>query len=118
VGLHTVGAIAASGVVTGVIKAVAGRARPYVTRDSNAHDFGVGRGFSTGNAYQSFPSGHTTAVFAFASALSLEGRHRWPRINRLTAPLAYTAATLTALSRAYHDRHWASDLAMGAGSVS
>jgi membrane-associated phospholipid phosphatase len=115
VGLHTAGAIVVAGTVTGVIKAVAGRARPYVTADTNAHSFALGRGLSTGNAYQSFPSGHATAAFAFAAALSTEGRHRWPTTNRVTEPLAYTAASLVALSRIYHDRHWASDVVMGAG---
>jgi membrane-associated phospholipid phosphatase len=113
VGLHTTGAIVAAGVVTGVIKAAAGRARPYVTGDSNAHSFGFARGLRRGNAYQAFPSGHATAAFAFAAALSGEGRHRWARANRVSEPLAYTAASLVALSRVYHDRHWASDAVMG-----
>jgi membrane-associated phospholipid phosphatase len=115
VGLHTVGAIVVSGVATGAVKMLAGRARPYVSRDTNARSFSLGRGLRQGNAYMSFPSGHSTAAFAFAAALSAEGRHRWPRANRVTAPLAYTAASMTALSRIYHDRHWASDVVMGAG---
>ena len=60
-----------------------------------------------------FPSGHATAAFAFAAALSGEGRRRWARANRVTELLAYTAASLVALSRVYHDRHWASDAVMG-----
>jgi membrane-associated phospholipid phosphatase len=115
VGLHTAGSIVAAGVVTGAIKMATGRARPYVTGDSNAHSFAPGRGLRRGNAYQSFPSGHATAAFAFAAALSAEGRHRWPTTNRVTEPLAYTAASLVALSRVYHDRHWASDVVLGAG---
>jgi membrane-associated phospholipid phosphatase len=115
VGLHTVGAIVVASVATGAIKLATGRARPYVTGDSNAHSFAPGRGLRRGNAYQSFPSGHTTAAFAFAAALSAEGRHRWPATNRVTEPLAYTAASLVALSRVYHDRHWVSDVVMGAG---
>jgi membrane-associated phospholipid phosphatase len=113
VGLHATGAIAAGGVVTGVLKAAAGRARPYVTGDSNAHSLAFARGLRRGNAYQAFPSGHATAAFVFAGALSGEGRHRWARANRVTEPLAYTAASLVARSRVYHDRHWASDAAMG-----
>jgi membrane-associated phospholipid phosphatase len=115
VGLHTVGAIVVSGIATSTIKVLAGRARPPVSRDSNPHSFAFGRGLGRGNSYMSFPSGHSTAAFAFAAALSAEGRHRWPRTNRVTEPLAYTMASLTALSRIYHDRHWASDVVMGAG---
>ena len=113
VGLHATGAIVAAGVVTGVSKAAAGRARPYVTGDSNAHSFGFARGLRRDNAYRAFPSGHATAAFAFAAALSGEGRRRWARANRVTELLAYTAASLVALSRVYHDRHWASDAVMG-----
>ncbi len=115
VGLHTAGSIVAAGVVTSAIKMATGRARPYVTGDSNAHSFAPGRGLRRGNAYRSFPSGHATAAFAFAAALSAEGRQRWPATNRVTEPLAYTAASLVALSRVYHDRHWASDVVLGAG---
>lgn len=115
VGLHTAGAVVVAGVVTGALKLAVGRARPYVTGDSNPHNFAFGRGLRGGNAYQAFPSGHATAAFAFASALSAEGRHRWPATNRVTEPIAYTAATLVAASRVYHDRHWASDVLTGAG---
>ena len=114
VGLHTVAAIAAGGGVSGAIKYGAGRARPYVTGDSDATSAAFARGFR-GSRYQSLPSGHATAAFAFAAALSAEGRHRWPATNRVTEPLAYTAASLVALSRIYHDRHWASDVVLGAG---
>jgi len=115
VGLHTTGAVIGANIVTGVVKLAVGRARPYVTGDSNAHSFALGRGLRRGDAYQAFPSGHATAAFAFAAALSAEGRHRWPETNRITEPLAYTVASFVALSRVYHDRHWASDIVMGAG---
>lgn len=115
VGLHTTAAVVGANVVTEIVKLTAGRARPYVTGDSNAYSFAFGRGLRRGDAYQAFPSGHATAAFAFAAALSAEGRHRWPHTNRVTEPLAYSVASLVALSRVYHDRHWASDVVMGAG---
>ncbi len=115
VGLHTGEAVFAAGVVTEVLKAVAGRARPYVSRDSNAADWGFGRGLRRGDAYQSFPSGHATASFALAAALAGEGRARWPRLNRITGPVGFGVATLVAVSRVYHDAHWASDVIAGAG---
>jgi membrane-associated phospholipid phosphatase len=115
VGLHALGAVAAGGVVTGVIKSAVGRARPFVTHDSAAFDLGFGRGLRRGNDYQSFPSGHATAAFAFASALAAEGRHRWSSLNRTTGPAGFAVAGLVAASRVYHDRHWASDVVAGAG---
>ena len=115
VGLRTLGAVTVGGVVTGVLKSAVGRARPYVTQDSAALDVRFGRGLRGGNAYQSFPSGHATAAFAFAGALAAEGRHRWRDVNRVTGPAGFAVAGLVAASRVYHDRHWASDVVAGAG---
>ncbi len=115
VGLHTGEAVFAASVVTTVIKAVAGRARPFVSHDSDATNFALGRGLRRGDAYQSFPSGHATASFALAAALAGEGRVRWPRLNRFTAPLGFGMAALVGASRVYHDAHWASDVLAGAG---
>lgn len=115
IGLHATGAIVASGVVTGALKGLFGRARPYAVGDSNAGDFRLGRGFRGEGKYQSYPSGHTTAAFAFASVIAAETRHRAPGAARFVTPLAYGGATLVGLSRIYHDRHWASDVALGAG---
>jgi membrane-associated phospholipid phosphatase len=115
VGLHTLGAVTVGGVITSVIKSVVGRARPFVTHDSAAFDLEFARGLRRGNAYQSFPSGHATAAFAFASALAAEGRYRWRDVNRATGPAGFAVAGLVAASRVYHDRHWASDVVAGAG---
>ena len=115
VGLHAGEAVVAASLVTTVLKAAAGRARPYVSRDSDAANFAFGRGLRRGDAYQSFPSGHTTASFALAAALAGEGRVRWPRLNHVTAPLGFGLATMVGASRLYHDEHWASDVVAGAG---
>jgi membrane-associated phospholipid phosphatase len=95
------------------LKGLAGRARPYVTGDTTAHDFKLGGGFTNGNR-QSFPSGHTTAAFAAASAVVSEAERGWPGHFWLVAPAMYGGATLVGLSRMYHDKHWASDVALGA----
>lgn len=112
-GLRAGEAIALSGIVTGGIKGVAGRARPYAS-PGNPHDFRILSGVHDG-ARQSFPSGHTTAVFAFASALDRELRITRPHTARWAAPALYTAAALTGLARMHSDNHWASDVVMGAG---
>jgi membrane-associated phospholipid phosphatase len=64
---------------------------------------------------QSFPSGHTTAAFAFAGALHRELRASQPRAARWVVPALYTAAALTGVARMHADKHWASDVVMGAG---
>ena len=115
IGLHATGAIAVGSLVGGVLKGTIGRARPYAVADSNAHDYRLGRGFRKGSAYQSLPSGHTTASFALASVLASETRHRWPRAGHVVTPVAYGAATMVALSRLYNNDHWASDVVLGAG---
>ena len=106
-------AVAVSSAITIALKAAAGRARPYAD-STNAHNFAFGRGISDG-AYQSFPSGHATAAFAFASAITASVARRSSRDARILGPLLYTAAALTAASRVYDHKHWASDVLLGAG---
>jgi hypothetical protein len=57
----------------------------------------------------SFPSGHTTAVFAAATVYAMEYKHH-PWI-----PVAsYTFATLVGLSRLTENKHWPTDVLVGA----
>ena len=112
-GWHGTEAVLFGGATAWVLKGLAGRARPYVTGDTTAHDFKFGGGFTDGNR-QSFPSGHTTAAFAAASAVVSEAERGWPGHFWLVAPAMYGGATLVGLSRMYHDKHWASDVALGA----
>ncbi len=112
-GLHGTEAVLLSGAFTDLLKGVAGRARPFVTVDTNAHDFRLGRGFGNGQ-YQSFPSGHSTAAFAVASTVTSESQRWWPKQTWLVAPVMYGGATLVGLSRMYNNLHWASDVALGA----
>jgi membrane-associated phospholipid phosphatase len=112
-GWHGTEAVLISSGVTGLLKGVLGRARPFVTSDTLAHDFKFGGGF--GNAdRQSFPSGHTTTAFAAASAVTSEVQRMWPKYTWYAAPVLYGGATLVGLSRMYHNKHWASDVVLGA----
>ena len=113
-GLHGTEAVVLADVVTGALKGAAGRARPFVVSDTNAGDFKFGRGF-TKEGYTSFPSGHTTTAFAAASAVTAETSRWWPRSTWYVAPVMYGGATLVGLSRMYHNKHWASDVILGAG---
>lgn len=126
-GWHGTEAVIVASGVTGFLKGVLGRSRPYVTGDTIPHDFNFLKGFGRGTYgigpngqrltsadYQSFPSGHTTAAFAVASAVTSEARRVQPGWVWLVAPTMYGGATLVGLSRMYHNNHWASDVVLGA----
>jgi membrane-associated phospholipid phosphatase len=112
-GLHGTEAILVGTAITGVIKGSAGRARPYVDR-TKPHDFAFARGFRDGSDYQSFPSGHTLVGFAAASAVTAETSRWWPNSKWYIGPAMYGGAALIGLSRMYNNKHWASDVMMGA----
>lgn len=112
-GWHGTEAVLFADGVTYVLKGVLGRSRPYVTGDSSAHDFHFGKGFTNGDR-QSFPSGHATSAFAAAAAVTNETTRWWPRSEWVVGPLMYAGATAVGLSRMYHNKHWASDVVMGA----
>ncbi|MDQ6634280.1 MAG: phosphatase PAP2 family protein [Gemmatimonadota bacterium] len=108
-GLHGTEAILLSGALAAGIKQATGRARP--TGDgTDPDDFSFGHG-----AFSSFPSGHATAAFAAATVVTLETRRWWPGSTWYIAPLMYGGATLVGASRLYSNKHWASDVVMGAG---
>lgn len=112
VGLHVAESILLAEVTTRIIKGVAGRARPALDT-SDPYDFAFGRGLDD-QEHQSFPSGHTTAAFAAASAFASELSRREPAHRLLYGSLLYGGATLVGLSRMYDNRHWASDVVVGA----
>jgi membrane-associated phospholipid phosphatase len=112
-GLHGTEALIVGEAVGGVVKAVVGRQRPSVL-PRNASSYQLGRGLQ-GDNYRSFPSGHTTSAFAAAAAVSSETSRYWPGTRWVIGPILYTGATLTGVSRMYNNRHWMSDVLVGAG---
>ena len=112
VGLHAGEAVGVAAVFGLLTKAVAGRVRPY-GQDARPGDFELGRGWMN-DRYQSFPSGHATASFAAAAALTEEVGHHWPHARTRAGVVLFGTASLIAVSRVYHDVHWASDAAAGA----
>ncbi len=80
------------------------RSRPFTNNGSNNWF----HGYSKYRDYRSFPSAHSASAFAVASVISSQySEYRW------VAPISYTLATLTALSRIYDDQHWFSDVILG-----
>ena len=113
VALHMTEAIAVGLATSGSLKMLAGRARPYASADTAPHDFGFARGFR-GERYQAFPSGHATVSFALAAALTSESAEWSAGARWIAGPLLFGGATIVGLSRMYADRHWASDVVVGA----
>ena len=112
-GFRAIEAITVSGLVTGLIKSSVGRARPRVD-STNAWNVEFGRGFrSSSGDYQSMPSGHSTAAFAFAAAVTSEVVRRAPARARLVGVTTYGLAVITAWSRLHSNAHWLSDVTMG-----
>jgi membrane-associated phospholipid phosphatase len=64
-----------------------------------------------GSSYNSFPSGHTSNAFVGAELLHQEYGEQsiWYSVA------GYTIATTTGYLRMYNNRHWFSDVVMGAG---
>lgn len=112
-GLHGTEALLIADGVFGVLKGVAGRARPSADI-TDARNFAFGRGFKQGDVYRSFPSGHSALGFAAASAVTAETSKWWPGSTWYIGPVMYGGATMIAVSRMYNNKHWASDVVMGA----
>ncbi len=96
-------AVAGSGLTGDLIKVVAGRLRPRLLFENGLYGFSP---FSHDWAMNSFPSGHSQAVWAAMTALTiLYPRHR---------SLALTIAVLVSLSRVATTVHYLSDVVAGA----
>ena len=102
-GLMAVESYVISGLFVWVPKELFGRSRPDAWGVGGAFDFkGPGHGHS-------FPSGHTISAFSVASIFALQYKDTgW------VPYVAYGMAGLAGLSRIYENRHWASDVVMGA----
>jgi len=64
-----------------------------------------------GSSYNSFPSGHTTQAFAAATFLNEEYQDRYPWMPYAS----YTVASSVGLLRVANNRHYISDVLVGAG---
>lgn len=95
--------VAISGLLAQMMKHLVGRARPKLLETLGAYHFDA---FSIKASLASFPSGHTTSVFALAIAMGL-------LLPRSRTPLLIAAAVV-GLSRAVVGSHYLSDVLAGA----
>lgn len=86
-----------------ILKESIGRARPFV--NGNKGNF---RPFQFRSDYDSMPSLHTASSFAIASVLASTTE------NPFGKAFYYSAAAFVGFSRIYQDKHWASDIVLGA----
>ncbi len=92
-----------SGFVTTSLKVILGRSRPF--KNEGAFSFDP---FKIDDEFISLPSGHTTIAFALSSVLAAEIDNTYASIG------LYTLASLTGFSRMYDNKHWLSDVFLGA----
>lgn len=103
--VSSLGSVLLGQIVIEVLKSATHRSRPDA--GMGAFDFG---GFGLGSDNTSFASGHSAAAWSVASVFAEEfgDEYRW-------APAAaYTLAAITSFARTQKQRHWASDVVMGA----
>jgi membrane-associated phospholipid phosphatase len=113
-GLHGLEGLLVGEATGAVLKGIVGRQRPFVT-PQDANNYKLFRGFTEGNPYRSFPSGHSVAAFAAAAAVTAETSRNDPSSTWYVAPIMYGGAALVGISRMYNNQHWASDVLIGAG---
>ncbi|GAB3416040.1 phosphatase PAP2 family protein [Niabella aquatica] len=104
IGLRGSKAMAISSAICFVSKNIIRRSRP----DASETPFNYALPFGK-HRYTSMPSAHTSIAFTIATVLVQEFPH-----EKWLAPVAYSLASLTGVSRIYHNRHWASDVILGA----
>ena len=88
---------AVSVLITGTIKFLVGRARPFVNGNPFLFKF-----FSMENAYQSFPSGHAAISWAIFTPVAERFGKFW-----------YVVPTIFSLQRLWSKNHWISDVYYG-----
>ena len=113
IGLHAAEAVAITTLVTQVVRVGTGRTRPFVTGGDDPWDLNPLER-PTDQAYRAFPSIHAATAFATAAALTGETQRRRPGAVKFVAPVSFALAAMPGLSRMYADKHWASDVALGA----
>jgi membrane-associated phospholipid phosphatase len=96
-----------AGLLGYALKGIFGRSRPEVTDDPYAFFATTGKNPFTAEGNSSYPSGHAIAAFGIVT----------PWVLYYPGPVTYALYVLpagTVLSRMARDKHWATDIAVGA----
>lgn len=93
-----------TGLLINIPKYVFQRERPFINNDPM-----VWHGPFSNYKNNSFPSGHSLSAFAMATIIASEYTE-----YKTISYTAYSIAGLTALSRIYDNKHWGSDVLIGA----
>ncbi len=102
-GLQIFGAYALSSGMMITTKWAFGRSRPADTPDDHLNFDWFG-----GDENSSFPSGSAAVVFSLAATVSDAVENTWVTVG------LYSGAVLNSWSRVYSERHWFTDVALGA----
>jgi membrane-associated phospholipid phosphatase len=103
-----IASLAASGIVSGILKATLARWRPRAFVADGAFNGDSGFGFPDfiiEHVRNSYPSGHATTALTLAALATL----KWPRLTALWVALG----ALVAASRVVQNSHWLSDVLAG-----
>ena len=95
--------VGGAGLISSLAKNILGRARPKLFETGGPLDFHL---FAFDPDYASFPSGHATNIFAFATVIGI----LWPRAR----VLLYIAAAWIAATRPLIGQHYFTDAVAGA----
>jgi membrane-associated phospholipid phosphatase len=107
IGFRGIEALAVASALSGIVKGLAGRARPFVGDGPSRWEFNHGW---TDARFFSMPSGHTTATMAFAMGVTL-ATAGWPAGRRAAVAFpVVTSALVVAWARIFTDQHWFSDV--------
>ncbi|MBI3542359.1 MAG: phosphatase PAP2 family protein [Deltaproteobacteria bacterium] len=108
--LLALGSLLASGILTQLLKISIGRPRPYTEGDTrySSADLNIFHWFTTNKDFSSFPSGHSTAVFAVAWFAILNTKSRGAQVA------FFAGACVVALTRVALWKHYFADTLAGA----
>lgn len=94
-----------SSLVTTSLKVLVSRGRPYT--GASPLKFDLFDDASLDSRTMSFPSGHTSSIFAMMTVLAKRNHSLWVKVP------AYTFASSVAFQRMLNRKHWASDVIVG-----
>lgn len=105
-----------AGALESVLKFVSGRTRPSFYDDGKEAEpkflgpfSKTAKDINGKNVYSSFPSGHTTVAFAAATVFASEYKDK-----PIVPIIAYSVASLIGASRITENKHWTTDVFVGA----